>query len=111
MGVFGTGGVYKKNKARTNINKEIEKIVKNTQNKQKVENNKKTKLENNKTRLTAFLGNKGRSENNVSNFLQKLENGVPIEKNRTNRTPKPKNDKFRNTKNWAIRKSRSIENH
>jgi hypothetical protein len=80
VGVFGTGGVYKKNKARTNINKEIEKIVKNTQNKQKVENNKKTKLENNKTRLTAFLGNKGRSENNVSNFLQKLENGVPIEK-------------------------------
>ena len=80
VGVFGTGGVYKKNKARTNINKEIEKIVKNTQNKQKVENEKKQKLENNKTRLTAFLGNKGRSENNVSNFLQKLENGVPIEK-------------------------------
>ncbi len=80
VGVFGTGGVYKKNNARTNINKEIEKIVKNIQNKQKVENNKKAKLENNKTRLTAFLGNKGRSENNVSNFLQKLENGVPIEK-------------------------------
>ena len=80
VGMFGTGGVYKKNNARTNINKEIEKIVKNTQNKQNVENEKKAKLENNKTRLTAFLGNKGRSENNVTSFLQKLENGVPIEK-------------------------------
>jgi hypothetical protein len=80
VGVFGTGGVYKKNKARTNINKEIEKIVKNTQNKQNVENEKKQKLENNKTKLTAFLGNKGRSENNVTNFLQKLENGVSLEK-------------------------------
>ena len=80
VGMFGTGGAYKKNNARTNINNEIEKIVKNSENKQRIENNKKAKLENNKTKLTAFLANKGRSENNVTSFLQKLENGVPLEK-------------------------------
>merc|ERR1712100_537768 len=80
VGMFGTGGAYKKNNARTNINNEIEKIVKNSENKQKIENNKKAKLENNKTKLTAFLANKCRSENNVTSFLQKLENGVPLEK-------------------------------
>jgi len=80
VGIFGTGGAYKKNNARTNINSEIEKIVKNSENKQRIENNKKAKLENNKTKLTAFLANKGRSENNVTSFLQKLENGVPLEK-------------------------------
>ena len=80
VGMFGTGGAYKKNNARKNINSEIEKIVKNSENKQRIENNKKAKLENNKTKLTAFLANKGRSENNVTSFLQKLENGVPLEK-------------------------------